>query len=115
MFSSAQASTSHPTALFAPSVTAIPWELLSAAATAEPDGVSAPTSQWGGAAATSVKTCSTDSTPAWAGEFSEVADTLAESGQRALASACTHTHTHTYARSRHSLCKGGVQIACHTT
>lgn len=88
MFSSAQASTSHLMALFVPSVTAIPWELCSAAATAEPDGVSAPTSQWGGAVATSVKTCSTDSTPAWAGEFCKVADKLAKAGQ-------LHTDTHT--------------------
>lgn len=82
MFSSAQDSTSHPMAPFVPSVTAIPWGLRSAAATAEPDSVSAPISQSGGAVATSVKTCSTDSTPAWAGEFCKVADTLVKAGQR---------------------------------
>lgn len=85
--------------MFVPSVTAIPWELRSAAATAKADGVCAATSRWGGGGVTSVETCSTDSTPAWAGELHQATDTHAK-----LLSALwpppalTHTHTHTHSQ-----------------
>lgn len=69
MFVSVQASTSLQIRVCVRSVTAIPWELLSAVVRAGPDSVCVPILQWEGGAVTSVARCSLDSTPASAGKM----------------------------------------------
>lgn len=67
MFVSVQASTSHQIRVCVQSVIAIPWEPHSVDVRARPDCVCVPILQWEGDVVTSVVRCSTDSTPAWAG------------------------------------------------
>lgn len=67
-FASVQVSTSLQIKVCVWSVTAIPWEHLSAVVRNRPDSVCVLILRWEGDAATSAVTCSLDSTLAWDGK-----------------------------------------------
>lgn len=78
-----------------PSVTATPWEPRSAAVTVELEGVCAPIPRWEADVVTGVVTCSTDSTPAWAGNMRLNHQHTHRHTQRGRHTD-EHTLTHTY-------------------